>query len=232
MRSVFAARGRLLPRRGPQARPGSAPTASAVPAAFTNCRRESRSRSSFFMKRSPPRDLDSRDRGRPEVYNRARGRPRSRSSFSAARALRRTRQAAIAPAGETLYAIFKTTCPTCELAWPFLDRIGRLAEGGALPVVAISQDGAGETTALRTGASAWNSSTLFDEEPWPASEALRVENVPTFLRVGKDGGSASVIIGFRRQKMQDLAAEAASLAGRATPQLFQPGENVPALKPG
>lgn len=139
--------------------------------------------------------------------------------------------AAAGPAGETLYGVFKTTCPTCELAWPFLERIGRLAEGGALAVVAVSQDEIGETAA-------WNRRlgvrllTLFDDEPWPASEALGIENVPTFLRVGKDGRLLEAVVGFQKQKMQDFAAEAASLAGKAPAQLFQPGENVPAFKPG
>src|SRR5262249_61911252 len=41
------------------------------------------------------------------------------------------------PSGETLYSFFKTTCPTCALAWPFLDRIRRRAEGGALSVLAV-----------------------------------------------------------------------------------------------
>ena len=139
--------------------------------------------------------------------------------------------AATRPAGEVLYGIFKTTCPTCELAWPFFDRIGRLAEGGALSVVAVSQDDLGDTAE-------WNRRlgvklrTLLDDEPWPASEALGIETVPTFLRVGKDGRVLETVVGFQKQKMQDFAAEAASLAGKTPAPLFQPGENVPALKAG
>jgi thiol-disulfide isomerase/thioredoxin len=139
--------------------------------------------------------------------------------------------AAASPAGEALYGIFKTTCPTCELAWPFLDRIGRLAEGGALAVVAVSQDRIRETAD-------WNRRlgvqlrTLFDDESWTASEALGIESVPTFLRVGQDGRLLEAVVGFQKQKMQDFAAEAASLAGKAPAQLFQPGENVPAFKAG
>jgi thiol-disulfide isomerase/thioredoxin len=135
------------------------------------------------------------------------------------------------PAGEILYGFFKTTCPTCEFAWPFLDRIGRIAEGGALTVVAVSQDDIRETAS-------WNHRlgikllTFFDDEPWAASEALGIESVPTFLRVGKDGRIRDVVAGFQKQKMHDFAAEAAALAGKAAAPFFQPGENVPALKAG
>ena len=48
--------------------------------------------------------------------------------------------------GETLYAVFKTTCPTCELTWPFLDRIRKAsANGKGLRILAVSQDDAGKT---------------------------------------------------------------------------------------
>lgn len=142
----------------------------------------------------------------------------------------RGRTAAL-PAGETLYGFFKTTCPTCELAWPFFERIGELSEGGRLTVVAVSQDEAAETAA-------WNQRlglripTLFDLDPWRASEALNLENVPTFFRVSADGKLRKAVVGFQRQKMQEFAAEAAKLSGKAPAQLFRPGENVPAIKAG
>jgi hypothetical protein len=135
------------------------------------------------------------------------------------------------PAGEALYGIFKTTCPTCEFTWPFFDRIGRLAQGGALSVVAVSQNDIGDTADWnrRLGVQLF---TLFDDEPWPASEALGIEVVPTFLRVGKDGRIRDVVVGFQKQKMQDFAAEAAALAGQGPAELFKPGEDVPAFKAG
>ena len=49
-------------------------------------------------------------------------------------------QIAEVPPGEMLYGFFKTTCPTCELAWPYFDRIARIGEGGSLSVRAVSQD--------------------------------------------------------------------------------------------
>ncbi|HEY1434979.1 MAG TPA: TlpA disulfide reductase family protein [Thermoanaerobaculia bacterium] len=147
-------------------------------------------------------------------------------------ALRDERGAAFPlPHAETLYAVFKTTCPTCELTWPYLDRIRRAAEGGGLRVIAVSQDPEGPTRAFgeRLGT---RLETVYDREPWAASDALGVANVPTLLHVEPDGRIAETIVGFDRARLEALAARAAALAGRPPAPLFHPHERVPALKAG
>ena len=132
------------------------------------------------------------------------------------------------PAGEALYAVFKTTCPTCALTWPFLER---LRSKGGLPIVAVSQDDPASSRAFAEKL-ATRLDTAFDAEPWPASRALGVETVPTLFRVGRDGAVAETVVGFDRARMEGLARRAAQLAGRPAVPLFRPDENVPPLKPG
>lgn len=133
--------------------------------------------------------------------------------------------------GETVFAVFKTTCPTCELTWPFLERIRKIAEGGPFSIVAVTQDDPEKTKAfgarLRT-----RLETLYDREPWPASNALGVENVPTLFRVGADGVVAETIVGFDRAGMQGLAQRAAAAAGRPPAELFSASDHAPPFKPG
>jgi len=133
--------------------------------------------------------------------------------------------------GETLYAVFKTTCPTCELTWPFLERIRKIAEGGPFSIVAVTQDDPAKTKAfdarLRT-----RLETLYDREPWPASDALGLENVPTLFRVGADGVIAETIVGFDRAAMQGLARRASAAARRPPTELFTASDHAPAFKPG
>ncbi len=135
------------------------------------------------------------------------------------------------PSGEVLYAVFKTTCPTCALTWPSLDRIRAAAEGGGLSVLAVSQDDPAAAIAFadRLGT---RIPTVFDLEPWPASETLGVETVPTLFRVGPDGRIAETVVGFDRARMEGFAREAAELAGRPPAPLWRAGESVPAVKPG
>ncbi len=140
-------------------------------------------------------------------------------------------QIAELPPGQVLYGFFKTSCPTCELAWPYLDRIRRIGEGGRLSIRAVSQD---EPAATRRFYEDLNVEipTLYDAEPWPASETLGLESVPTFLMVGADRVLLDSVIGFQREKMEEFAGLAARLAARPPAALFSPDENVPAWKPG
>jgi thiol-disulfide isomerase/thioredoxin len=135
------------------------------------------------------------------------------------------------PSGDVLYAFFKTTCPTCEFTWPYLDRIRRIADGGALVVLAVSQDDP-ETTRRFGRDLGVAIPTLYDPEPWKASETLGLESVPTFLRVGTGGRVEDFAVGFQRHKMEEFAGLAARLAGRPAAAIFGPGENVPAIRPG
>jgi peroxiredoxin len=135
------------------------------------------------------------------------------------------------PSVETLYGFFKTTCPTSALAWPYLDQIRKLGEGGDLRVLAVSQDDA-ETTARFYREHGVAIPTLYDAEPWRASETLGLTSVPTFLLVDASGVLRDSAVGFQKHKMETFAGWAARLAGRPVAALFSPDEGVPAIKPG
>jgi peroxiredoxin len=140
------------------------------------------------------------------------------------------REAAL-PKPPTLYGFFKTTCPTSEFAWPYLDRIRKRAEGGPLSVVGVSQDDP-ENSSRFAESLRIRIPTLYDPEPWQASEALGLEIVPTLILVGEDGRVRETVVGFQRDKMEELAVLASQRAGRPAAALFAPGEKVPAIRPG
>jgi len=133
-------------------------------------------------------------------------------------------------ASETLYVAFKTTCPTCALTWPYLERLREASEGG-MRVVGISQDPARETREFQQRHGA-RIEIGYDPKPWPVSESLGLTTVPTFLLVGADGTIEERFEGWDRERMRGLARRGAELAGRDASEIFRPGEEVPATKPG
>jgi peroxiredoxin len=138
------------------------------------------------------------------------------------------------PKGETLYVVFKTTCPTCELTWPYLarldDRIREAGDGG-LRIVAVSQDPPDKAAAFNARAGS-RVETAFDPQPWPASDRLGVDTVPTFFRVGADGKIAESGAGFSRDRMESLARRAAEAAGKPYEKLFRASDQAPSTKAG
>lgn len=132
--------------------------------------------------------------------------------------------------GETLYVAFKTTCPTCALTWPYLERL-RQASAGGMRVVGISQDPVAETREFQSKAGA-RIEIAYDPRPWPVSESLGLDTVPTFFRVSPDGTILEQWTGWDRERMRGLAGRGAALAGRSASDIFRPGEEIVAIKPG
>jgi len=122
-----------------------------------------------------------------------------------------------------LLAFFKITCPTCQLTFPFLQR---LMDRGGPRVVGISQDD-GEGTAGFAEAFGVRFETVED----PAGEGYVVSNryglthVPGLVLVEPDGRIGWASEGFVKADLEALAA-------RWGVTLFDAGDRVPLYKPG
>ena len=131
--------------------------------------------------------------------------------------------------GPVAIAFFKISCPVCQLAFPFLDRIARRG-GGGLRIVGISQDEAGLTArfAERFGVGFWLG---MDRAAggYPASNAYGLTHVPSIFVVEPDGAISRQWSGFSKVEMEKLAARA---GGEGAPPLFGPGDAVPEWKAG
>jgi peroxiredoxin len=124
--------------------------------------------------------------------------------------------------GPVLLAFFKVSCPACQLAFPFLDRIGK----GSLPVVAISQD---PERATRQFHQTYGVSlpTLLDraEDRYPASSGFGIEFVPAMFLVEPDGVISTIAEGFRKTELESIGLRSGIVTFRAS-------ESVPAWKAG
>ncbi len=124
--------------------------------------------------------------------------------------------------GPVLLAIFKISCPVCQLTLPYLNRLA----GGGLQTIAISQDDAASTKRFhaRFGVSL---STLLDreEDHYPVSNAFGITHVPSLFLVEADGMISLSSEGFVKADLEAAAA-------RASRPIFQAGESVPAWKAG
>jgi hypothetical protein len=86
--------------------------------------------------------------------------------------------------GPVLLAFFKISCPTCQLAFPYLDR---LASG--VPVVAISQDDRIGTEQVPAPLPGFPAHPVRQSARYTASNHYRIGHVPSlFLQSGRTAG--------------------------------------------
>jgi peroxiredoxin len=125
--------------------------------------------------------------------------------------------------GPLLLAFFKISCPTCQLAFPFLQRLAGAARG-ALQIAAISQDD-------RTGTEQFHRRfgislpTLLDPPPYAASSLYGIRNVPTLYLIEPGGSVSMAVTGFSKAHFERLGE-------RFGAPVFRAGEAVPAFRPG
>ena len=128
----------------------------------------------------------------------------------------------IAGGKPVLLAFFKVSCPVCQFAFPFLQRLSNRE----IAIYAISQD---DPSSTREFHSEYGISlpTLLDkeEEGYPASNAYGLSHVPSIFLVEPDGRISQALMGFDKKGLETLGQ-------RLGKEPFQPGENVPEFKSG
>lgn len=133
--------------------------------------------------------------------------------------------------GPVLLAFFKVGCPTCQLAFPFIERLHRQFAGHGAAFWGISQD---DAAASRAFASEYGVTfpILIDPKPYSVSNEYGIGYTPTLLlvapggevKVSGDGFSKQDLIQTQKWLAESLSAEASDL--------FLPDERVPEFKPG
>jgi thiol-disulfide isomerase/thioredoxin len=132
-------------------------------------------------------------------------------------------------ATKTLLAFFKSSCPTCKWALPWIQRLHESARDAGLRVVAVAEDDSSVARALVEELSL-TFPVGVESEPWALSEAYGLSTVPTFFLVDEGGVVEMASPGFSRDDLLECARRAAEAAGVPAPKPFP--EDLPAFRPG
>ncbi len=126
-----------------------------------------------------------------------------------------------------LLAFFKTGCPTCQLLWPYLQKLHALYGGTAVRVAGVCQNSAAEAIAHYSDYGGATFDLLLDPEPrFTASNAFGVEAVPHLVLVSPKGVVTKVLTGWSKCEMDALARELARERRLPTRPLFDPSDPV------
>ena len=134
--------------------------------------------------------------------------------------------------GPVVAAFFKVSCPTCQYAFPYLERIFRAYAGSPVTVVGVSQNDKQPTAAFAREYGITFPLLLDDTSAYPVSNAYGLTNVPSIFLILPGGGIELASIGWSKRDLEDLNARLARALGKSPAQIFQPGEDVADFKSG
>jgi peroxiredoxin len=133
--------------------------------------------------------------------------------------------------GPVVLAFFKVSCPVCQYAMPFLERIHR-AHHGKAQIVAVSQHPKKETQLFLREYKITMPVLLDDPEYYPASNAFRLTNVPTVFLIVPGGKIEVSSVGWDRKDIEKINRRVAEQFSLPVPALFHRGEDIIDSKPG
>jgi peroxiredoxin len=134
--------------------------------------------------------------------------------------------------GPVVAVFFKITCPVCQFALPYLERLYQAHRGKGVSIVGISQSDAKDTRQFMSEYGISFPVLLDDPQSYPVSNAYGLTNVPTVFLITPGGEIDESIVGWSRPEMEQLSQSIGRMLGTEKAQIFQPGENVPEFQAG
>jgi len=133
--------------------------------------------------------------------------------------------------GPLLIAFFKVSCPTCQYAFPFIERIFQQLRKRGVQIWSISQDNARDSQGF---AKAYGITfpVLIDEHPYEISDSFGIKYVPTLFLINSQGKIELVTDGFAKADFLAIQKWFGQHLSASPPPLFLPSERVPEFKPG
>ena len=134
--------------------------------------------------------------------------------------------------GPVVAAFFKISCPTCQYAFPFLQRVYQAHGNQAVTIVGISQNDKKDTAAFLKQYGVTFPVLLDDLSTYPVSNAYGLTNVPTIFWIARDGEIEISSVGWIRREMEDLNRRAAQVSGDGLKPLFDRDEEIADFRAG
>ena len=134
--------------------------------------------------------------------------------------------------GPVLAAFFKVSCPVCQLAFPYIQRLFEAYGNKKATIIGISQDNARDTQAFAREYGVTFPLALDDAGKYPVSDSYGLTNVPTLFWISAEGKIELNSVGWAKAELEQFNQKLAAQNGKAAARLFRAGENVPEFKPG
>jgi peroxiredoxin len=134
--------------------------------------------------------------------------------------------------GPVVLAFFKVSCPTCQYALPFLERLNQSYGQSAVRLVGVSQNDPRDTANFTKEFGVTFPVLLDDTKSYPVSNAYGLTNVPTIFWIAADGAIELSSVGWIKTDFSEINRKMADFGKTAQSVIFQPGEDVRDFRAG
>lgn len=134
--------------------------------------------------------------------------------------------------GPVVAVFFKVSCPTCQYALPFLERLHKAYGAKGAMIVGISQNSSKDSASFLKHFGITHPVLLDDTDTYLASNAYGLTNVPTTFWIAQSGEIEISSVGWDRNDFEQINAKMAETTRGGVAPIFQPGENVAAFRAG
>jgi peroxiredoxin len=134
--------------------------------------------------------------------------------------------------GPVVLAFFKVSCPVCQYAFPFLERLERAYGHQRVRMIGVSQNSPKETAAFTKEFGVTFPVLLDDRETYPVSNAYGLTNVPTLFWIAPDGEIEISSVGWVKADFAEVNRKMAEAQEISAASVFRPGEDVRDFRAG
>jgi len=134
--------------------------------------------------------------------------------------------------GPVVAAFFKVSCPVCQYAFPFLERIYKAQGNRNVTIVGISQNDKRDTEAFMKEFGITFPVLLDDTKTYPVSNAYGITNVPTTFLIAQDGNIEVSSVSWARKEIDEINGLVAEANGQKSTPVFRPNEQVAEFRAG
>ncbi len=133
--------------------------------------------------------------------------------------------------GPALAVFWKPRCDTCDLVFPYLQRLADAYPSDRWQLLAVSQDSAERSAdfARRYGLTF---PVLVEGEGWPASRQYDPEATPTLFLIGPDGTIEMTSVGFHKEELNEIARRLAEHLDEPPQVIAEADDGNPPFRPG
>ena len=134
--------------------------------------------------------------------------------------------------GPVVLVFFKVSCPTCQYALPFYERLSKAYQKNGVTLVGISQNEAKDTAVFNKEFGVTFPVLLDDTHSYPVSNAYGLTNVPTIFWIAQDGEIEVSSVGWFKSDFEEINRRMAESGKLAPAVVFKPGEEVRDFRAG